>query len=229
MMTGISPLMSRLSCSTAWMRWLLLLALAGLMVGPIGCKSKKKLAEEKAKAEAEARAAQIDRLKAKVKSLMADPVRDMAELQQREERLAQIRNLNLGDPALDSLIAQAEDFLAAERERLIRESQPEPEPVDQQAELKNSLDRSFRNIANASSTEAADREIDRLLGKFASEETPVLIVISQQGGVKDYDRPTTIVRYLNYLKDQRKSPDQVSDVVLDANGRITELELVKSL
>jgi len=198
------------------------------MVGPIGCKSKKKLAEEKAKAEAEARAAQIDRLKAEVKSLMADPVRDMAELQQREERLAQIRNLNLGDPALDSLIAQAEDFLAAERERLIRESQPEPEPVDQQAELKNSLDRSFRNIANASSTEAADREIDRLLGKFASEETPVLIVISQQGGVKDYDRPTTIVRYLNYLKDQRKSPDQVSDVVLDANGRITELELVKS-
>lgn len=198
-------------------------------MGPIGCKSKKKLAEEKAKAEAEARAAQIDRLKAEVKSLMADPVRNMADLQQREERLAQISDMNLNDPALDSLIAQAEDFLADERERLIRQSQPEPEPepVDLQAELKNSINRAFRNIANASSTEAADREIDRLLGKFASEETPVLIVISQQGGRKDYDRPTTIVRYLNYLKDQGKNPDQVSDVVLDANGRITELELVK--
>jgi len=198
------------------------------MLGPAGCKSKKKLAEEKAKAEAEARAAQIERLKSEVKALMADPVQNMADLQQREARLADIRNMNLGDPALDRLIEQAEDFLAAERDRLIRASQPEPKPVDMQAELKRDLDRSFRNIAQASSPAAADREIARILDKFASEEVPVLIVISEQGRLKDYDRPTTILRYLNYLKDQGKTPNRVSDVVLGANGRITELELIKN-
>jgi hypothetical protein len=32
---------------------------------------------------------------------------------------------------------------------------------------------------------------------FASPETPVLIVISESHGQKDYDRPTTIKDYFN--------------------------------
>jgi hypothetical protein len=58
---------------------------------------------------------------------------------------------------------------------------------------------------------------------FASEETPVLIIVSRSGDIVDYDRPTTIKKYLNYLKDQKVNRNDIENVVYDANGKITEL------
>jgi len=55
----------------------------------------------------------------------------------------------------------------------------------------------------------------------------VLIVISEENGQKDYDRPTTIRDYLNYLKDQKKNFNKISNIQFDGSGRITELELTK--
>lgn len=89
------------------------------------------------------------------------------------------------------------------------------------------LENYFTAIANSSNVTSANSSINEALTLFASKDTPVLIVINESGGQKDYDRPTTIGQYLNYLKDQKKSANQISDLKFDSSGKITEVELVK--
>lgn len=86
----------------------------------------------------------------------------------------------------------------------------------------------FDAIASADNAISANNSIDEALTLFTSSQVPVLIVISQEGGDKDYDRPTTIRAYLNYLKDQKKNINQIESVKLDEYGKITEIELKKS-
>lgn len=83
----------------------------------------------------------------------------------------------------------------------------------------------FSAIANASSATSANSTINEALAMFASPETPVLIVISEENGKKDYDRPTTIKAYLNYLKDQKKNINSIDTLSVDDAGKITEVEL----
>ncbi|MBT1685914.1 nucleoid-structuring protein H-NS [Dawidia soli] len=89
------------------------------------------------------------------------------------------------------------------------------------------LEQYFSAIANASSPGAANNSINEALALFASPSTPVLIVIHEEGGEKDYDRPTNIKDYLNYLKDQRKPADRIGNLQFDGSGKIKEVELVK--
>lgn len=90
------------------------------------------------------------------------------------------------------------------------------------------LSQYFDAIASSGSAASANTSITEALSMFASPETPVLIIISDAGGVKDYDKPTTIKNYLNYLKDQKKNINAISSLVTDGNGKITELELKKN-
>jgi hypothetical protein len=83
----------------------------------------------------------------------------------------------------------------------------------------------FNSIVNSSSVDAANRSIEEALGMFSNQQTPVLIVIHEENRVKDYDEPTTISKYLHYLKDTKKNLNFISDVRLDGNGRVSELEL----
>ncbi len=62
--------------------------------------------------------------------------------------------------------------------------------------------------------------------QFASPDVPVLIIISQAGGFNDYDRPTTISNFLNYLKDRKEYKYKVESVKQDNLGKITEIELI---
>jgi hypothetical protein len=89
------------------------------------------------------------------------------------------------------------------------------------------LEQYFNAIGNAGSLSAANSSIQEALTLFATPETPVLIVISESAGQKDYDRPTTIKEYLNYLKDQKKRADKIGNLQFDSRGKITEVELVK--
>jgi hypothetical protein len=89
------------------------------------------------------------------------------------------------------------------------------------------LNQYFESIARSGNAAAANASINEALTLFASPDTPVLIVISEENGQKDYDRPTTIRQYLNYLKDTRNNANNISDVQLDASGKITEVELRK--
>lgn len=89
------------------------------------------------------------------------------------------------------------------------------------------LEQYFGAIASSPSAASANRSITEALMLFASDETPVLIVISESGGIKDYDRPTTIKQYLEYLKDTKKNMNRINDLQFDSSGKITEVELIK--
>jgi len=43
----------------------------------------------------------------------------------------------------------------------------------------------------------------------------------------DYDKPTTIKRYLNFVMDQKASRNAVDTYSVDGEGKIKELELIK--
>ncbi|WP_276373449.1 nucleoid-structuring protein H-NS [Chryseolinea sp. H1M3-3] len=89
------------------------------------------------------------------------------------------------------------------------------------------LEQYFGAISNSSNEASANSSINEALSMFASPDTPVLIVIHEAGGQKDYDRPTTIRNYLHYLKDQKKQADKIGNLQFDNAGKITEVELVK--
>lgn len=109
----------------------------------------------------------------------------------------------------------------------IEEPAPAPAPAQPSAEevAVGKLENYFSAIANAGSVQSANSSIQEALSMFSNQNTPVLIVIHEENGIKDYDEPTTIVKYLNYLKDTKKNLNFISDVRLDGSGRITELEL----
>jgi hypothetical protein len=86
----------------------------------------------------------------------------------------------------------------------------------------------FESISKSNNLTSANASINEVLTMFASPDTPVLIVISESNGQKDYDRPTTIISYLNYLKDQKKNMNKVSNLQFDSAGKITEVELRKN-
>ena len=90
-----------------------------------------------------------------------------------------------------------------------------------------SLSSYFDAIANAASTASANSSIQEALTMFASPMVPVLIAIYYGPDDVDYDEPTTIDKYLNYLKDQRKNTNTINDIKTNDAGKITELELIK--
>ncbi len=94
-------------------------------------------------------------------------------------------------------------------------------------EPKAKLSEYFTAISKAANVTSANNSINEALTLFASPDTPVLIVIGEYGGKKDYDRPTTIREYLNYLKDQKKNSNAITNLRMDSSGKITEVELKK--
>ncbi len=200
--------------------------------GISGCKSKKKRAEEE-KARIEAlEAAERERflndVRAQLDEIITYTVRDLADLEAKERELQDIENLeDWQESDILVQIRKAKYHLSQERDRLTQAQEQQPGQSDPpgMASIKSNVEQAFRSIANASGTQQANAEINRALDLFSSPDVPVLVIISNDG---DYDRPTTISRYLNYLKDQRKNPNRVHRVALDNQGRIREIELIKS-
>ena len=105
------------------------------------------------------------------------------------------------------------------------EPQPEPEQPSAEEVAVGKLENYFNAVANASNVQGANNTIREALGMFSNQNTPVLIVIHEEAGIKDYDEPTTIEKYLNYLKDTKKNLNFISDIRMDGSGKVTELEL----
>jgi hypothetical protein len=198
--------------------WLILILTGALSFGVTGCKSKKKLAEAQA---AEERARMIAKAKADLLAILND--RGDMTLEYKERELARIKALNIDDDEIRDLIRQVEAHLARERERLARE---ESERARGEAQYRQ-LDSYFNRIAGASNLDAANSIINEALGNFASPDIPVLIIIHRQGNQVDYDEPTTIQKYLHYLKDQRRNINMVDRLAYDNNGKIREIELIR--
>ena len=167
--------------------------------GTTSCKSKKRLAKEAAEAEYKSR---VDQAVKDLNAILDDET--LWSLEEKEARVQTIKDWNLQNAEVDD---------AEEREKA------------NAADVV--LGRNFNSIANASSVSQANRVINETLGMFESPNTPVLIIIKQNAGFNDYDRPTTIEKYLNYVKDQKKATEKVHEIKYNSNGKINEIELIK--
>ena len=190
-----------------------------LASGISGCKAKKE-----ARARAAAEAEMISKAKSDLLVLLSDDNRMTLEEKQRE--LDRIKALGINDPEVLELIARVEQKLREERSTS-SPAGPERETGPEAKDEYTALSDYFQEIVNTRSTSAANYMINETLRLFASDDVPVLIVINESGGTVDYDEPTTIRKYLEYLKDQKRNNAEVRNLVLDSNGKISEVELVK--
>ena len=200
---------------------IIILSLFALVVAGSGCKSKKKLAEEQAVA---AYAAKVDKAKQDLLEIIND--QGSMTIEEKENRLNVIKGENFQEAEIRALIKQAEDVIAKLKAQRAEEERRNAE-MQSKVRLKSSVLNQFRSVAGSQSFEDANRKIAQALNLYASEDVPVLIIISQENGMKDYDRPTTIKKYLEYLKDQRKFDKDIENIVIDDNGKVTEIELIK--
>ena len=197
---------------------MVLLALFITLGGTTSCKSKKRLAREAAEAEYKSKVEQATK---DLNAILDDET--LWSLEEKEARVKTIKDWNLQNAEVDDLIFQVEKKLARERAQ-----KEEEERNKQEAQSANTtLERNFSTIASAGSTSQANRTINETLGLFESPNVPVLIIIKQNAGFNDYDRPTTIEKYLNYVKDQKKAAEKVYEIKYNTNGKINELELIK--
>lgn len=212
-------------------RMMIILLSLAMVPTMTSCKGKKKkAAEEQARLEALAaaeREAYLNGIRNQLNDILSYTASDLDDLAAKERELSDLANLeDWQESDILVQIRKARYHLQQERDRLAQASTP-PDPVATPAQTNAArfANRAFSGISNASSTADANDQIRRTLEKFSSPDAPVLIIISEAG---DYDRPTTISRYLDYLKDQQRNPHVVEDVVLDNQGKIREIVLIKS-
>lgn len=200
---------------------LIMLALiASVSLGTVGCKAKKE-----ARARQEALEARIAEAKATLLAIINDKT---MPLEEKEQELERIKAMNLQDPEILDLIDRAEAAIAEQRAaeaeaRAAAEKEATKPNEDAYAQVSSI----FQEVARSGGNDAANAKIREALSLFSSADAPVLIIISQDGGQNDYDEPTTIQKYLNYLKDTKSRPADIHNLAYDANGKITEVELIK--
>ena len=190
--------------------------------GTTSCESKKQLAKEAAEAEFRSRVEEAVR---DLNAILDDET--LWSLEEKEARVKTIKDWNLQNAEVDDLLSQVEKKLARERAQKVEEERRAAEKNEAIEAADAVLGRNFNSIANASDANQANRVINETMGMFESPNVSVLIIIKQNQGFNDYDRPTTIENYLNYLKDQKKATEKVYEIKYNANGKINELELIK--
>jgi len=202
----------------------LFLMIGGIVFSTSACKSKKKLAQEAA---AKEYADKVDKAKAELQSILDD--NGTMPLAEMERRLNDIKSQNLNDPGVNALIKQVEDKIAKEKARLkLLEEQKQLEKEKKKENVGYGyINDYFIQIAYAKDVTTANNKIVEAMKLYAGKDVPVLIIISQADGITDYDKPTTIEKYLNFVKDQKKYTNDIFSVKFDSYGQITELELIK--
>jgi hypothetical protein len=201
---------------------MVLLAAFITLGGTTSCKSKKRLAREAAEAEYKSR---VEQAVKDLNAILDDET--LWSLEEKEARVQTIKDWNLQNAEVDDLLFQVEKKLARERAQKDEEERRAAEEREKANAADVVLGRNFNNIAHASSVSQANRIINETLDMFESPNVPVLIIIKQNAGFNDYDRPTTIEQYLNYVKDQKKATEKVYEIKYNSNGKINELELIK--
>lgn len=118
---------------------------------------------------------------------------------------------------------QIEEELSEETEEVKEPVRVAVKPLTKTQKLENY----FAAISEASNVTAANNSINEALTLFSGPNAPVLITIYRKDGTVDYDEPTTIRKYLEYLKDTKNNKAQVEEMVMDDYGNIKELVLKK--
>lgn len=207
---------------------LMIVALMATLVlgGASSCNSKKKVAAER---EAAAYATKVNQAKKDLNAII-DGTTTMT-LDEQRRRVAQIKGYNLNDPEVNKLISLAEKEIAFAQAELDREAEEERLRKEEEARMRaerdkyKNVDKQFMAIAAGQTFDASNAEIAMAMEQFESPDVPVLIIISEENGQKDYDKPTTAERFLNYLKDRKEYKYEVEAVEKNSSGKITLLEL----
>ena len=154
-------------------------------------------------------------------------------LEEQLDRINELKKIDFSkkNPEITEMIERAEQKVTnaiAERDRIAEQKRIEEEKrlreLEELSKPKTALTDYFTMIANAKDVTTANNCIKEALKLFESPDAVVLIRLNNFG---DYDRPTTAVNYLNYLKDQKKVTVNVDNVKYNADNKITELELIK--
>ncbi len=149
--------------------------------------------------------------------------------------IEEIRSLELTDAALNAALDKNEQFLneqknidaEIERRRIERERE-ENIRKEKQAKVKTDLLSYFNRISQAADIETANKLIEEALTLFDSRNSPVLVIIKKTGSLKEYDRPSSIIRYLEHIKDFKTYENKIENITFsEDNGKISELELIK--
>jgi hypothetical protein len=154
-------------------------------------------------------------------------------LDEQQKQYDKIKSYNIDDPTVKDLMTKVSEKLKSEQADAARKAEEqrlrEQEAAKRKAnrEKYQTLNETFNQIAQSTSYDDANRKINQTLTLFSTPEAPVLIIISQEQGFNDYDRPTTIGKFLNFLKDMKAYHYAVESVKKNAQGKITELELIK--
>lgn len=171
---------------------------------------------KKARAEKEKqKQEQIDAARAELMDMLLN--RDDKSADELEAELAKIKAMNLGNKDINDLITKVEQKIAGMRTK-------------KNVPLKNQIENAFQGIADASRSGNTSQVISltrNTLQLFSSEDATVLIIISKEGSIVDYDKPTTIKRYLEFIRDQKASRNEVDNYQLNGEGKIKELDLIK--
>ncbi|MEI6885308.1 MAG: hypothetical protein WCO02_12520 [Bacteroidota bacterium] len=157
----------------------------------------------------------IDAAKAELNDMLQN--KDGKSAADLQTQLNAIKAQNLNDPEITDLIAKVQVMIDGMNNK---PSLP----------MKTQLENAFQGIADAAQSgnlTQADNLIKNTLQYFTDPDAPVLIIIYRQGATVDYDKPTTIQRYLNFCKDQKKSMNAVDAIQQEATGKIKELDLIK--
>jgi len=156
---------------------------------------------------------QVDAARAELLDMLLN--KDDKSADELESELAKIKAMNLGNKDINDLIAKVEQKIAGMRNK-------------KNVPLKNQLENAFQGIADASRQGNSTQVMSltrNTLQLFTSDDAPVLIMISREG--PDYDKPTNIKRYLEFLRDQKASRNTVDTYQLDDGGKIKSLDLIK--
>jgi hypothetical protein len=213
---------------------LVIIALMSVIVifGATSCKGKKGTTRSKAAAEAQYKN-KVNEAKNTLKTLMSDDC--TWSLKEKEDKLNTIKSDALKDEELSQLIKEAEKYINRERIAAgLDVDKPHvviaPKADDSNVSIKvvdkneNILNTLFDNIASGKDVSSSVTELNAL---FESKQTPVLIIISKSEKATDYDRPTTIDKYIDYLVDQKVSRNKVYSIQYNDDKKIKVLELIR--
>ncbi len=209
---------------------IMMFLLAAIIIsgGATSCKSKKKLAREKAAAEYTAK---VEQSKKDLTAMLNGTT--TWTLDEQDARLNAIKSYNIDNEEVIGLVTKVETKLSMDRAEEIRQAEEEKLRIEEEERAKAAaakyevIDNQLSAIALSQNVDDANSQISITLNEFATADVPVLIIISKAGGFNDYDRPTTISKFLNYLKDKQQYNYKVDMVKRDGLGKITELELIK--
>jgi hypothetical protein len=135
--------------------------------------------------------------------------------------------MNITDPEVLNLIKQIENKLKQERDIVEKKKLEEIKKKEEVKKKEFTMSEYFDLISKAPNANDANQKIQEALKLCADPNAPLLIIIAKDGADVDYDEPTTIEKYLNYLKDVKKNPNKIENLKFDSNNKITEVELIK--